>query len=63
VSDCEGIGFCFHCKAVRYFFLSGSATKGTCMTCGSDREFRSGEVHVTYHQDADESYAVEEGIE
>lgn len=55
MSECEGYGFCENCACVQSFFLSGSATKGSCMVCGVERVFKGGEVRVYYHQDADES--------
>lgn len=63
MSDCEGTGYCPKCNAEVDFFLSGSATKGTCMACGFERTFKRDEIKVYYHQDADEHYVVTEGIE
>jgi hypothetical protein len=62
MSDCEGTGFCRKCNAVVEFFLSGSASKGSCMVCGAERTFKRGEVKVYYHQDNDDQI-VTEGIE
>lgn len=64
MSDCEGTGFCRKCKSVQCFFLSGSATKGSCMKCGEERTFKGGQVKVYFHQDTEtgEKYAVDEGI-